>query len=516
MSEDLQFGGSREKFEFSRSDSVKSLFLAYILGEKFLKSKRDLLAAGVLAILLVSLVAPIIALPSLASDGTKDDELKVIPESNWYRLESDIVTVLFPREGQKPMFIWWYTGKPDQVYVVKYQGLIEYFGFGNASLLSKPEYYNRLREAWADKFEELCLEPEEHNLMGMGQRGMMRLMILQEIMAQINETWHSPYFPFNAARWSLSEIKNVTTDGKTIGVSFAFTLEQVPEGMPGFKFAEKNIMIRVRFYNTTVEEKDPDTGYTFPVDKGEMKIDLVVNKWQWNIDSVQALIDYLKAHNITVTVPEAKTRLALWVNLASINITRLLEAEQEPEQVEEHSTATHMDVEQVHEDIRPNMTLTSQEKPIEIDQPVIKLRFANETTTLGGFFRFVSQAKVKNYPKLGDVGMVPVKAAYIAAGAYMRLFIGYPYFGNGTLEHDPSIGVEGSNIPSVEKTPQYTVQTPTGIDQVSPMVVSRYQLPLFTMELTAVLVSAVSIIAVLIYVAKWKRKTPINMVGAPN
>ena len=24
----------------------------------------------------------------------------------------------------------------------------------------------------------------------------------------------------------------------------------------------------------------------------------------------------------------------------------------------------------------------------------------------------------------------------------MRLFIGYPYFGNNTLEHDPSIGLE--------------------------------------------------------------------------
>ena len=35
-----------------------------------------------------------------------------------------------------------------------------------------------------------------------------------------------------------------------------------------------------------------------------------------------------------------------------------------------------------------------------------------------------------------------VTASYIAAGAHMRLFIGYPYFGNNTLEHDPSIGVE--------------------------------------------------------------------------
>jgi hypothetical protein len=31
----------------------------------------------------------------------------------------------------------------------------------------------------------------------------------------------------------------------------------------------------------------------------------------------------------------------------------------------------------------------------------------------------------------------------MSAGAHMRLFIGYPYFGNNTLEHDPSIGVEG-------------------------------------------------------------------------
>ena len=39
--------------------------------------------------------------------------------------------------------------------------------------------------------------------------------------------------------------------------------------------------------------------------------------------------------------------------------------------------------------------------------------------------------------------MVNVTAAYLAAGSHLRLFIGYPYFGNKTLEHDPSIGVEG-------------------------------------------------------------------------
>ena len=477
-----------------------------------MQTKRKLLVATVLAILLVSLAAPLVALPTLASDGSDDeaDALKLVPMDNWYKLENDIVTVLFPRSGQKPMFIWWYTGKPDQIYVVKYEGLIEYFTF-------EGEYYRRMREAWEYRFRETYMDPEEHRLTEMGEGGLMKLLILRQIMLQINATWHRPFFPFNAAKWSLSEIKNITTDGKMIGVSFAFKLVQVPDWMPGFQFAENNIMIRVRFYNTTVEETDPDKGYKFIVNAGEMKMDFVVNKWVWNIDSIKALIEYLRDHDIDINVPQGKTRLALWVNLASINITKLLMAEDDPEEIEEAAyednsyVASHMEVDDIREDIRLNMTLTEQEKPIEIDRPVIKFGFANETMTLGGFFRFVSSAKVKDYPNTGDANMVPVKAAYIAAGAHMRLFIGYPYFGSGSLEHDPSIGVD---VPGTATTPQYKIETPSGISEVAPTVIGEYVLPLFTTELVAVLVGAVSIVAILIYAVKWKRKTPVNVVGA--
>jgi len=471
--------------------------------------KRNFLAATFLGILLLALTSPIVALPTSASEGEEHDDLRLVPEYNWYKLETDIVTVVFPRGGQKPMFVWWYTGKPDQIYVVKYQGLIEYFAFDHPLLPPKPEYYNRMREALRERFEEMYMKPEEDRWIGMGD--MLKLMILHQIMMQINATWHRPFFPFNAATWSLSEVKNITTDGTIIGVSFAFKLVEVPDWMPGFQFAENNIMIRVRFYNTTVQETDPDTGYQYKVDAGEMKMDFVINKWVWNIDSIKALIDYLRDHGIDVNVPAGQTRLALWVNLASINITKLPIAEEEPEEIEEHSTATHMEVEDMHEDIRPNMTLTSQEKPIEISRPIIKIGFANETTTLDGFFRFVSSAKVKNFPKSGNAGMMPVKAAYIAAGAHMRLFIGYPYFGNGSLEHDPSIGVD---VPGTDATPHYMVQAPSGIDSIYPTVTGKYMLPLFTLELAAVLVGAVSVVAILIYAAKWKRKTPINVVGA--
>ena len=460
-----------------------------------------------MAILLVSLVAPLLALHTVTAEDSsnENEDLRIVPEDDaWYKLETDMITVLFPRGGQKPMFIWWYTGSPNQIYVVKYQGLIEYFTF-------EGEFYTRMREALRERFEEMFLAQREHEMTEMEPMNMSRLELLWSVKNEIESTWHRPFFPFNAATWSLSEIKNITTNGNIIGVSFAFKLVDVPDWMPNLQFAENNIMIRVRFYNTTVEETDPDTGYKYTVNAGEMKMDFVINKWVWNIDAIKQLIAKLNENGIDVNVPPGKTRLALWVNLASINITKLQEAEDKPEEIEDFSTATHMEVDDSQEDIRPNMTETSLEKPIEISAPVIKLGFANETTTLGGFFRFVSSAKVKDFPQQGDANMVPVKAAYISAGAHMRLFIGYPYFGNGTLEHDPSIGVDVSGTAT---TPKYKVETPSGINEIAPTVIGEYALPLFTTPLVAALVSAVSIVAILIYAVKWKRKTPVNVVGA--
>jgi hypothetical protein len=318
--------------------------------------------------------------------------------------------------------------------------------------------------------------------------------------------------PFNAGTWNLGDIHNITTpEGKVIGVAFAFTLKSLPDEMPNMQFAENNIMIRVRFYNETVEETVPGTDYKYTVNAGEMKMDLVVNKWEWNIDTLKELIQQLQQEGFNVEIPEGKSRLALWVNLASINMTKLPLAEEEPEEIEHYSMSTHMEIEDEQEDITANKTETETEleRPIEILRPIIKIRFANETDTLGGFFRYVSSAKISDYPETGDVNMVPVKAAYIAAGHHMRLFLGYPYFGNGTLEHDPSIGVDAT---SVDTTPKYSVQAPSD-SEVTPIVMGAYIPPLYSPPLMIALIAVVSIAAFVLYAAKWKRKTPVNMVG---
>jgi hypothetical protein len=477
-----------------------------------LKTKRNWLASTILFVLLVSLASPLIALQTSASEDEEDDDVRITP-GNWYKLESDIITVLFPAGGQKPMFIWWYTKTPNQIYVVKYQGLIEYLAFDDPSLPAKPEYYNHLREAWQetwrDNFENMYFAPERARI---GMDNMMKNMLEQiwhQMMAQMENTWHRAFLPFDAGRWTLSDIANITTsEGKIIGISFAFKLVELPDWMPNLKFAENNIMIRVRFYNETVEETVPDTDSKYTVNKDEMKMDFVVNKWVWNIDTLKDLIQRLQNAGFDLKIPEAKAKLALWVNLASINITKLASSQDEPEGIEEHSTATHMEVEGMHENIQANET-GETEKPIEIERPVIKVRFANETDTLGGFFRFVSSAKITNYPNEGDVNMVPVKAAYISGGNHMRLFIGYPYFGNGTLEHDPSIGVD---VTSVDTTPKYSVQAPSNSD-ITPTVVGAYIPPLFSPPLMLALIAVISATAIILYAIKWKRKTPVNIVG---
>jgi hypothetical protein len=484
---------------------------------KILKVEKNWFVMAFLSILLVSLSAPLFALPVSGSEDEQNDDVRIVP-GTWCKLESDIVTVLFPADGKKPMFIWWYTKAPDQVYVVKFKGLIEWFAFDNPMLPGNPEYYNRLREAWQEtwreRFENMYFKPEENR---MGMSDATRLMLLHEIMyqmmIQMEARWHNAFLPFDVGRWTLSQPENITTpEGKVIGVSFGFTLTELPDWMPNLKFAENNIMIRVRFYNETVEETVPSTDFKYTVNAGEMKMDFVVNKWVWNMDTLKDLIERLQTNGFDIEIPEAKSRLALWVNLASINITRLPleQAEEHPEEIEDYSTATHMRIEDHTEDVTENKTATEQETPIDVSRPVIKIKFANETTTLGGFFRFVSSAKTADYPNEGDLSMVPVKAAYISGGAHMRLFIGYPYFGNGTLEHDPSIGVD--DVQGVDATPKYSVQTPSGMS-LAPVVLGRYVMPLFTTEFVMVLIAVVSGTAIVLYVVKWKRKTPVNMVG---
>ena len=453
-----------------------------------MKTKKKWLAATVLAILLVSLAAPV-----LAENAVAPSMNAFIEEQNgWKKIETEVMTILFPTGGRKPMFLWWYNKEPDKVYVVKYQGLIEFFAF------DEPLYY--YRAVYHAEWERLRLR-----YMAMGWNGLP--WQLRESLRNIYENWHAPYLPFSGSTWQLSEVKNITADGKVIGLAFAFKLVKMPLWTPRFEFAENNIMIRNRFYFEPV--KEVVDGHEYTVNAGEMKMDLVINNWKWNLDTLKPLLNELRERGIEI--PEGRTGLALWINLASINITRI--TPEQAETAESISTTVDMAIENTTVSVVQNRT-GYDETPIIARKRLfenyrIEFAKARNGTTLAGFFNFVSSAKV-TYPDR-NVQLFNVTASYIEAGSHMRLFIGYPYFDGGTLEHDPSLGLEIPETTTPEATnPIYTVIAPSGINQIEPRVL----LALTTTQLAIIVVGVVTVVVVSIYVIKWKRKTPINVVGA--
>ncbi len=258
-------------------------------------------------------------------------------------------------------------------------------------------------------------------------------------------------------------------------------------GHPNMQFAKNNIQIRCRFYNaTTTEIPDPaNSDYSYTVAAGQLKFDFVVNKWEWNIDKIN---QFLAKYDIRI--PVNRTGLALWINMASIKIDDLPCAENEVQsqfenQVETRSQAMGVAINDQYYNVANNET-SQDEKPLQLREQFrerVRIQFARKEATFAGFLEFVPWARLLNETG-GTVDFVNVTASYIAAGGHLRLFICYPYFGNYTLEHDPTIGL--ASAPTIPE--------------------------LVTPRLLIVLVGATIVIAVAVAVVK-ARKKPVNIVN---
>lgn len=385
-----------------------------------------------LMFLLMSIAMPAFLVSNVnASSDNAFETPRCYRDGVWWRIEKDFITLLFPASGKKPMFLWWYANDTDNIYVVKFKGLIEYL------TLDYPYYQHKYEVNNLTIQEQLgarCCPPELYP-------SWKRALIMNSIQHYIG--WllglHYPRLFFNACQWNLTGPINVTKDGVSY-ISFNFTLVETLQ--PRFDFAENNVIIRCRFYATEATENVHDL-YNYTVKPGELKMDLVVKNWKWNIDKLKPLFEVLQ-NEYNITVPEMRTGLALWVDLASIKIVDKDIAEQDANSpadlVETKSITSDMIVRGQRVQVRENRAaMGDDETPINIKERC-RLRFARESQPLAGFFDFVNKAVVIN--STGHPSLVNVTAAYISAGNHMRLFIGYPYFGNNTLEHDPSIGVE--------------------------------------------------------------------------
>ncbi|MEM1566539.1 MAG: hypothetical protein QW510_05605 [Candidatus Bathyarchaeia archaeon] len=362
--------------------------------------------------------------------------------NTWYRFDSPLITLIFPARGTKPMFLWWYTNDNSTIYVVKFQGVIEYLA------IDKPYYRHKFHAnsttinatLWKDRIEPALRQRYMYGKYSQAVSEFIGLLF----------KLHRAYLPFSACNWTLSG--PVFVEGKGYW-SFNFTLTRV-YGHPNLEFAENNIEIRCRFYNTTTTEipDSAEENYNYTVAAGQLKFDFVVKHWEWNIDKINGFLE-----RWGLTIPESRTGLALWINMASIKLEDLECAENEVRYQAEHQVETRSQMREAivngeryavdknetsHDENPVQATLQLRERFRER----IRLHFARgEKNVPVGFLEFVPWARLL-YPNGTTYDHVNVTASYIAAGGHLRLFICYPYFEDYMLEHDPTIGLASAPI----------------------------------------------------------------------
>jgi hypothetical protein len=458
-----------------------------------MKNMRKTILALSLALLLAAPALAVLGPTAKADDSVENIQSLPVKEGPWntvwYKFETPLITLIFPAKGTKPMFLWWYTNDNSTIYVVKFQGVIEYLA------IDKPYYRRRFHADNTTINETLWsnyIEPKLRQKYYYGYRWMYERAV-GEFLGLLCGL-HRAYLPFSACNWTLVGPEFVEDKGYW---SFNFTLTDV-NGHPRLEFAENNIEIRCRFYNTTTTVTF-DEEHSYTVAAGQLKFDFVVKNWQWNIDSINA---FLRMHDME-EIPTNRTGLALWVNMASIKLEDLscaknevqYEAEHRVEaeetlRVESRSQMRKVAIDGELYDASGNET-SQDEKPVQATLQLrerfmerIRLHFAVGAKEVPvGFLEFVPWARLL-YSNGTTHDYVNVTASYVAAGGHLRLFIGYPYFGNYTLEHDPTIGL--TSAPLIPE--------------------------LINPKLLLVLIGATAVIVVLVAALKIKKK-PINILA---
>ncbi len=271
----------------------------------------------------------------------------------------------------------------------------------------------------------------------------------REALKELAHGFHQAILNFASCTWEMSEISNIVQGSDVIGLTFTMTLSEAPQK---FGFAEGNVKLVVRIYSSPVEETFSLGGqsYSYSVGAGEVKMDFVVDGWDWNFEP--KTISRLNTTYLTVS-----PALALWVDAAAFSTNYT-----DPEPLygdlsDVNSTAARATIFSYGRQQRQSISVSGDDDeatqltftPSLISSSIAgkpfmkalsaRLKLANEST-IGGFFDFVPYAIVTN--ESGEGQLVNVTASYRSGGNHVRIYVCYPYF-NGTLVHDPSIGVEG-------------------------------------------------------------------------
>lgn len=214
------------------------------------------------------------------------------------------------------------------------------------------------------------------------------------------------------ARWVHTGFYNLP-DGSGVGINFTQADPITLSDMHG-TLAAGSVTLIVKAYNTT--RTMTVDGKSVTIGTAELKFDVMIKNWPF--------------HNTT-------NMLALQVNMHSST---------ERYDLDQNTGTQTVDGSHDESTTTPEH---SYSQTSDIDQETRFSTGSITTSTSTGFFRFVNKATVTS--PTGQVTTVPVTASYKAesendAGdrnTFMKLYLTYPNY-QGTLVHDPSIGLSGT------------------------------------------------------------------------
>jgi hypothetical protein len=198
------------------------------------------------------------------------------------------------------------------------------------------------------------------------------------------------------------------------GVGINFTLADPISLGPGNTLKAGSVVLIVKAYNTT--QTLTVDGKPVTVSTAEVKFDVVINSWPFQ---------------------NSTNMLALQVNM--------------------HSSTEHYDFGEISgtesvDGSHDEGTVATEHEFHQTSGVEQETRLSTGSITSSstiGFFRFVNKATVTS--PSGVTSSVPVTASFKSEAendggdkeTFMKLYLAYPNFGQGTLVHDPSVGLGG-------------------------------------------------------------------------
>lgn len=252
-----------------------------------------------------------------------------------------------------------------------------------------------------------------------------------ENVNQAVESTHPPFLSFQKCEWYLTDLEYIPLgSSEAIGVAFTYMLKSAPSR---FNFTEGNIMVRCRLYTSPVVEEV--NGVEYNVSKAELRIDVVIQGWIWITPVVVDRISQVLDGRIN-TSTNIFNALALWINLASVNMTYVgdLWRGQYGGNLSASNTI-------LLDNLLVNINVESRDEVgVKLNKSPVKFSFMSGGDVLKGFLKFMSEAFIQHFNNTSSTSSIYL--SYLEAPGFLKLYICYPYFNGGVLEHNPSLGVD--------------------------------------------------------------------------